>query len=172
MPNHTEIKNLLENREIGKKIVVCGWVKTFRSNRFININDGSCIDDIQCVIDLDSFNKETLSKITTGSSIKVKGQIVESQGRGQNIEIHVDNLEILGLSHPDNYPIQPKKHSFEFLRENAHLRARTKTISSVFRIRSKISYAIHKFFNDNNFYYIHTPIVTGSDAEELEKCLK
>ena len=172
MPNHTEIKNLLENREIGKKIVVCGWVKTFRSNRFININDGSCIDDIQCVIDLDSFNKETLSKITTGSSIKVKGQIVESQGRGQNIEIHVDNLEILGLSHPDNYPIQPKKHSFEFLRENAHLRARTKTISSVLRIRSKISYAIHKFFNDNNFYYIHTPIVTGSDAEGAGEMFK
>ncbi len=172
MLNHTEIKNILKNKDIGKDVYVCGWVKTFRSNRFININDGSCIEDLQCVIKLDSFDKKTLSQITTGASLNLKGEIVESQGKGQNVEIHVKNIEILGTSHPDNYPIQPKKHSFEFLRENAHLRARTKTISSVLRIRSEISYSIHKFFNKNNFYYVHTPIITGSDAEGAGEMFK
>jgi len=172
MLNHTEIKNILKNKDIGKDVYVCGWVKTFRSNRFININDGSCIEDLQCVIELDSFDKKTLSQITTGASLNLKGEIVESQGKGQNVEIHVKNIEILGISHPDNYPIQPKKHSFEFLRENAHLRARTKTISSVLRIRSEISYSIHKFFNKNNFYYVHTPIITGSDAEGAGEMFK
>ena len=172
MPDHSEIKNILNNKDIGQKVSVCGWVKTFRSNRFININDGSCIEDLQCVIDLDSFDKKTLSDINTGASLSIKGEVVESQGKGQNVEVHVDNIEILGLSHPDNYPIQPKKHSFEFLRENAHLRARTKTISSVLRIRSEISFAIHKFFNQNNFYYIHTPIITGSDAEGAGEMFK
>ena len=172
MLNHSEIKNILKNKDIGKEVSVCGWVKTFRSNRFININDGSCIEDLQCVIELDSFDKKTLSQITTGSSLNLKGEIVESQGKGQNVEIHVKNIEILGTSHPDNYPIQPKKHSFEFLRENAHLRGRTKTISSVYRIRSEISYSIHKFFNENNFYYVHTPIITGSDAEGAGEMFK
>ena len=172
MLNHTEIKNILKNKDIGKDVYVCGWVKTFRSNRFININDGSCIEDLQCVIELDSFDKKTLSQINTGASLNLKGEIVESQGKGQNVEIHVKNIEILGTSHPDNYPIQPKKHSFEFLRENAHLRGRTKTISSVLRIRSEISYSIHKFFNKNNFYYVHTPIITGSDAEGAGEMFK
>ena len=172
MLNHSEIKNILKNKDIGKEVSVCGWVKTFRSNRFININDGSCIEDLQCVIELDSFDKKTLSQINTGASLNLKGKIVESQGKGQNVEIHVKNIEILGISHPDNYPIQPKKHSFEFLRENAHLRARTKTISSVLRIRSEVSYSIHKFFNENNFYYVHTPIITGSDAEGAGEMFK
>ena len=172
MLNHSEIKNILKNKDIGKEVSVCGWVKTFRSNRFININDGSCIEDLQCVIELDSFDKKTLSQINTGASLNLKGEIVESQGKGQNVEIHVKNIEILGISHPDNYPIQPKKHSFEFLRENAHLRGRTKTISSVLRIRSEISYSIHKFFNENNFYYVHTPIITGSDAEGAGEMFK
>jgi asparaginyl-tRNA synthetase len=172
MLNHTEIKKILKNKDIGKEVSVCGWVKTFRSNRFININDGSCIEDLQCVIELDSFDKKTLSQINTGASLNLKGEIVESQGKGQNVEIHVKNIEILGISHPDNYPIQPKKHSFEFLRENAHLRGRTKTISSVLRIRSEISYSIHKFFNENNFYYVHTPIITGSDAEGAGEMFK
>ena len=172
MLNHNEIKNILKNKDLGKEVSVCGWVKTFRSNRFININDGSCIEDLQCVIELDSFDKKTLSQITTGSSLNLKGKIVESQGKGQNVEIQVKNIEILGTSHPDNYPIQPKKHSFEFLRENAHLRGRTKTISSVLRIRSEISYSIHKFFNENNFYYVHTPIITGSDAEGAGEMFK
>ena len=172
MLNHSEIKNILKNKDIGKEVSVCGWVKTFRSNRFININDGSCIEDLQCVIELDSFDKKTLSQINTGASLNLKGEIVESQGKGQNVEIHVKNIEILGTSHPDNYPIQPKKHSFEFLRENPHLIARTKTISSVIRIRSEVSYSIHKFFNENNFYYVHTPIITGSDAEGAGEMFK
>ena len=172
MLNHSEIKNILNNKDIGKEVSVCGWVKTFRSNRFININDGSCVEDLQCVIELDSLDKKTLSQINTGASLNLKGEIVESQGKGQNVEIHVKNIEILGTSHPDNYPIQPKKHSFEFLRENAHLRGRTKTISSVLRIRSEISYSIHKFFNKNNFYYVHTPIITGSDAEGAGEMFK
>ena len=165
MPQKTEIKNIFESKNIGDNISINGWVKTFRSNRFIALNDGSCLDDIQCVINFEEFDKEILSKINTGTSLNIGGEIVESQGKGQNIEISVKEINILGLSNPDEYPIQPKKHSFEFLRDNAHLRVRTKTISSVMRIRSELSYAIHKFFNENNFYYVHTPIVTGSDAE-------
>ena len=165
MPQKTEIKSVFESKNIGDNISINGWVKTFRSNRFIALNDGSCLEDIQCVINFEEFDKEILSKINTGTSLNIGGEIVESQGKGQNIEISVKEINILGLSNPDEYPIQPKKHSFEFLRDNAHLRVRTKTISSVMRIRSELSYAIHKFFNDNNFYYVHTPIITGSDAE-------
>mgnify|MGYP000562867292 FL=1 len=165
MPQKTEIKSVFESKNVGDNISINGWVKTFRSNRFIALNDGSCLEDIQCVINFEEFDKEILSKINTGTSLNIKGEIVESQGKGQNIEISVKEINILGLSNPDEYPIQPKKHSFEFLRENAHLRVRTKTISSVMRIRSELSYAIHKFFNENNFYYVHTPIITGSDAE-------
>ena len=165
MPQKTEIKSVFESKNIGDNISINGWVKTFRSNRFITLNDGSCLEDIQCVINFEEFDKEILSKINTGTSLNIGGEIVESQGKGQNIEISVKEINILGLSNPDEYPIQPKKHSFEFLRDNAHLRVRTKTISSVMRIRSELSYAIHKFFNENNFYYVHTPIITGSDAE-------
>ena len=165
MPQKTEIKSVFESKNIGDNISINGWVKTFRSNRFITLNDGSCLEDIQCVINFEEFDKEILSKINTGTSLNIEGEIVESQGKGQNIEISVKEINILGLSNPDEYPIQPKKHSFEFLRDNAHLRVRTKTISSVMRIRSELSYAIHKFFNENNFYYVHTPIITGSDAE-------
>ena len=172
MPQENEIKIVFESKNIGDNISISGWVKTFRSNRFIALNDGSCLEDIQCVIDFEEFDKEILSKINTGTSLNIEGEIVESQGKGQNIEISVKEINILGLSNPDEYPIQPKKHSFEFLRENAHLRVRTKTISSVMRIRSELSYAIHKFFNENNFYYIHTPIITGSDAEGAGEMFK
>ena len=165
MPQKTEIKSVFESKNIGDNISINGWVKTFRSNRFIALNDGSCLEDIQCVINFEEFDKEILSKINTGTSLNIGGKVVESQGKGQNIEISVKEINILGISNPDEYPIQPKKHSFEFLRDNAHLRVRTKTISSVMRIRSELSYAIHKFFNENNFYYVHTPIITGSDAE-------
>jgi len=165
MPQKTEIKSVFESKNIGDNISINGWVKTFRSNRFIALNDGSCLEDIQCVINFEEFDKEILSKINTGTSLNIGGKVVESQGKGQNIEISVKEINILGLSNPDEYQIQPKKHSFEFLRDNAHLRVRTKTISSVMRIRSELSYAIHKFFNENNFYYVHTPIITGSDAE-------
>ena len=160
-----QIKSVLNDDYVGKNIIVYGWVKTFRSNRFINLNDGSCLNDLQCVVDYEKLEESKLSKINTGACIKVEGEIVKSQGRGQNIELIANSIDILGESDPEKFPIQPKKHSFEFLRENAHLRVRTKTLSSVFRIRSEVSYAIHNFFNKNNFYYIHTPIITGSDAE-------
>jgi asparaginyl-tRNA synthetase len=165
MSERLQIKSILNDDYVGKNIIVYGWVKTFRSNRFINLNDGSCLNDLQCVVDYEKLEESKLSKINTGACIKVKGEIVKSQGRGQNIELIVNSIDILGESDPEKFPIQPKKHSFEFLRENAHLRVRTKTLSSVFRIRSEVSYAIHNFFNKNNFYYIHTPIITGSDAE-------
>jgi asparaginyl-tRNA synthetase len=165
MSERLQIKSILNDDYVGKNIIVYGWVKTFRSNRFINLNDGSCLNDLQCVVDYEKLEESKLSKINTGACIKVKGEIVKSQGRGQNIELIVNSIDILGESDPEKFPIQPKKHSFEFLRENAHLRVRTKTLSSVFRIRSEVSYAIHNFFNKNNFYYIHTPIITGNDAE-------
>ena len=164
MSKPVSIKDLEDGKLINKPVNVFGWVKTFRSNRFISLNDGSMINDIQCVIDLQSSEVD-INKINTGASIEIYGKLVESLGKGQKFEILVDKLNVLGSSNPDNYPIQPKKHSFEFLRENAHLRIRTKTISSVMRIRSEISYAIHKFFNENGFFYVHTPIITGSDAE-------
>ena len=165
MSKNIEIKSVFKIKNVGDNVSISGWVKTFRSNRFIALNDGSCLEDIQCVINYEEIGNEILSKINTGTSLNIEGEIVKSQGRGQSIEILVKKINILGLSNPDEYPIQPKKHSFEFLRDNAHLRVRTKTISSVMRIRSELSYAIHKFFNENNFYYVHTPIITGSDAE-------
>ena len=165
MSKRLQIKSIFNDDYVGKNVIVYGWVKTFRSNRFINLNDGSCINDLQCVVDYEKLEESKLSKINTGACIQVEGEIVKSQGRGQNIELIANSIDILGESDPEKFPIQPKKHSFEFLRENAHLRVRTKTLSSVFRIRSEVSYAIHNFFNKNNFYYIHTPIITGSDAE-------
>ena len=172
MLKRLQIKSVLNNDYVGKVIVVCGWVKTFRSNRFINLNDGSCLSDLQCVVDYEKLDQSKLSKINTGACLEVEGEIVKSQGRGQSVELIANNINILGESDPEKFPIQPKKHSFEFLRENAHLRVRTKTLSSVFRIRSEVSFAIHNFFNKNNFYYIHTPIITGSDAEGAGEIFK
>ena len=172
MSKNIEIKSVFKIKNVGDNVSISGWVKTFRSNRFIALNDGSCLEDIQCVINFEEIDNEILSKINTGTSLNIEGEIVKSQGKGQSIEILVKKINILGLSNPDEYPIQPKKHSFEFLRENAHLRVRTKTISSVMRIRSEVSYAIHKFFNENNFYYVHTPIITGSDAEGAGEMFK
>ena len=172
MLKRLQIKSVLNNDYVGKVIVVCGWVKTFRSNRFINLNDGSCLSDLQCVVDYEKLDQSKLSKINTGACLEVEGEIVKSQGRGQSVELIANNINVLGESDPEKFPIQPKKHSFEFLRENAHLRVRTKTLSSVFRIRSEVSFAIHNFFNKNNFYYIHTPIITGSDAEGAGEIFK
>ena len=164
MSNTTVLKILNELKK-NQTIEVCGWVKTFRANRFIALNDGSCLENIQCVIDFENTNDNILKKITTGSSVKISGKIVESKGAKQAIEIQVNTIDILGESNPDQYPIQPKKHSFEFLRENAHLRTRTSTFNAIMRLRSSLSFAIHKFFNEKGFYYVHTPIITGSDAE-------
>ena len=164
MSNTTVLKILNELKK-NQTIEVCGWVKTFRANRFIALNDGSCLENIQCVIDFENTDDNILKKITTGSSVKISGKIVESKGTKQTIEIQVNKIDILGESNPDQYPIQPKKHSFEFLRENAHLRTRTSTFNAIMRLRSSLSFAIHKFFNKEGFYYVHTPIITGSDAE-------
>ncbi|CAI8395378.1 MAG: Asparagine--tRNA ligase [Polaribacter sejongensis] len=148
-----------------QEVQVKGWVRTFRSNRFIALNDGSTIHNIQCVIDFESTTEETLKRINTGAAIAIKGNLTESQGKGQTVEIQVSEIEILGDSNPDAYPIQPKKHSFEFLRENAHLRVRTNTFSAIMRVRSKLSFAVHQYFQENGFNYVHTPIITGADAE-------
>jgi len=164
MSNTTVFKILLESNK-NELVEISGWVKTFRANRFIALNDGSCLENIQCVIDYENTDEHILKKITTGSAVKISGKIVESAGTKQAIEIQVNNISILGESNPEKYPIQPKKHSFEFLRENAHLRPRTSTFNAVMRLRSTLSFAIHKFFNEEGFYYVHTPIITGSDAE-------
>ena len=148
------VAELLSQDVTVQDVTVKGWVRTFRANRFIALNDGSTIHNMQCVVDFENFDEVTLKRITTGTAIFVSGELVESQGKGQSVEIQVKELEILGDSDPETYPIQPKKHTFEFLRENAHLRGRTKTISSVLRIRSEISYSIHKFFNENNFFVL------------------
>ena len=164
--NEVSVNDILKSDKfLNKKLSISGWVKTFRANRFISLNDGSCIGNLQCVIDFESTDHEVLKKITTGAAINVIGSLIKSQGSKQNFELKVDNCEILGESDPELYPIQPKKHSFEFLRDNAHLRTRTNTFSAIMRIRSNLSFAIHKYFKSNGFYYVHTPIITSSDAE-------
>ncbi len=165
---HTKIVDVLKNSKVGENIVVKGWVRAFRSNRFIQLNDGSTINNLQAVVDFENFDEAILKKITTASALGLTGVLVESQGAGQAIELQVSEIEIIGEANPDDVQktvMQPKKHSLEFLREQAHLRFRTNTFAAVFRIRHGVSYAIHKFFNDKGFYYLHTPIITGSDAE-------
>ena len=149
-------------------IEVKGWVRTFRANRFIALNDGSCLQNIQCVVDFESMDEALLKRITTGAAVHIKGVLVESQGKGQSVEVQVSFIEILGDADPEDVSktiLQPKRHSLEFLREQAHLRTRTNTFSAVMRLRSSLSFAIHSYFNKNGFYYMHAPIVTGSDAE-------
>ena len=149
-------------------IEVKGWVRTFRANRFIALNDGSCLQNIQCVVDFESMDEALLKRITTGAAVHIKGILVESQGKGQSVEVQVSFIEILGDADPEDVSktiLQPKRHSLEFLREQAHLRTRTNTFSAVMRLRSSLSFAIHSYFNKNGFYYMHAPIVTGSDAE-------
>ena len=164
--NSISINHILNSdKHLNKNVSISGWVRTFRANRFIALNDGSCLNNIQCVVDFEKTEQEILKKITTGAALNIKGRVVESQGSQQSIEIMVDKCEILGGSNPEVYPIQPKKHSFEFLRENAHLRTRTNTFSAVMRIRSNLSFAIHEYFKKNGFYYVHTPIITTNDAE-------
>ncbi|CAM1334669.1 asparagine--tRNA ligase [Tenacibaculum aestuariivivum] len=161
----SSVKELLHSDKFLQEIHVKGWVRTFRSNRFIALNDGSTINNIQCVVDFENTNEELLKRITTSAAVSITGTLIESEGKGQKVEIKVSNLEILGDSNPDEYPIQPKKHSLEFLRENAHLRIRTNTFSAVMRVRSTLSFAVHKYFQENGFNYVNTPIITGSDAE-------
>jgi len=166
------IKDITKSPLISKKINVKGWVKTFRANRFISLNDGSTSKNIQCVVDFEETDSLLLSKINCGASLEIEGLLVKSQGKGQSVEIKVKNIKILGECDPNSYPIQPKKHSLEFLRENAHLRIRTNTFSSIMRIRSSISFAIHKYFKEKGFFYVNTPIITGSDAEGAGEMFK
>ena len=159
------IKSLLEDPQIGNEVIVMGWVRTFRSNRFIAINDGSTLQNLQCVIDFENTDEKLLKEINTGACLKLTGKLEESQGKGQSVEVQVATIELLGSSDPNQYPIQPKKHSLEFLREKAHLRIRTSTFSAIMRVRSKLAFAVHQYFNEQGFFYMHTPIITGSDAE-------
>ncbi|MFK7935276.1 MAG: asparagine--tRNA ligase [Saprospiraceae bacterium] len=161
----TEIKALLDSPQVGEEVLVKGWVRAFRANRFIALNDGSSFNNIQVVIDFENLPEETLKKISFHACLAIKGELVESQGAGQAVEINATEVEILGASNPEVYALQPKKQTMEFLREKAHFRMRTNTFSAVFRIRHAVAYAVHKFYNDKGYYYMHTPIVTGSDAE-------
>jgi asparaginyl-tRNA synthetase len=165
MEAQDRIVDLLDKSTIGKQVNLYGWVRTFRNNQFLALNDGSCIQNLQLVVDDTVANEETKKKINTGASIRAKGTVVESQGKGQETEVNVEEIEILGECDPEEFPIQMKRHSMEFLREKAHLRFRTSTFGAVFRIRHAMTFAIHKYFNDNGFYNLHTPIITGSDAE-------
>ena len=163
-----EIKDLLANSSFGEEVNVKGWVKAFRQNRFIQLNDGSTINNIQAVVDFENVDEALLKRITTGAAISIIGKLEESQGQGQKFDLIVETIEILGDADPDEVSktvMQPKKHSLEFLREQAHLRFRTNLFGAVIRIRHATSFAIHKYFNDKGYYHIATPIITGSDAE-------
>ena len=170
--NLVKIKDIFTSPDIDKNIFIGGWVRAFRAKKFIELNDGSTIKNIQCVILDSSIDEKIIKKISIGCSLKVKGNLVKSIGKGQSFEIQILSIEILGESDPDKYPIQPKKHSFEFLREQAHLRIRTSTFSSVMRIRSKLAFGIHEFFNKKDFNYINTPIITSNDAEGAGEMFK
>jgi len=168
MAKRTKIKDLLFEPTIGSKVNVKGWVRTKRGNKnvaFIAVNDGSCIQNIQAVADIDRIGDDQLKYVSTGACISVSGELVSSQGKGQSVEIIVDELEVYGEANPEEYPIQPKKHSLEFLREIAHLRPRTNTFGAVLRVRHAMIFAVHQFFHERGFYNLHTPIITGSDAE-------
>ena len=168
MMKRIKVKELLISQATGKNVLVKGWVRTKRGNKniaFIALNDGSTINNIQIVADTALFDENLLKDISTGACIAVTGKLVESQGQGQNVEINAEKIELYGKCDAETYPLQKKGHSMEFLRENAHLRFRTNTFGAVFRIRHAMAFAIHKYFNDKGFYYLHTPIITGSDAE-------
>jgi len=159
------IKELLTWAPQKQEVIVMGWVRSFRNNQFIALNDGSTNTNVQVVAELGKYDDDILKRITTSAALKVTGIVIPSVGKGQQLEIKASSIEILGDSDPEKYPLQPKKHSLEFLREIAHLRFRTNTFGSVFRVRHSLAFAIHKFFNDKGFLYLHTPIITASDAE-------
>src|SRR5688572_404274 len=160
-----KIKELLVQEPAGQEVTVMGWVRTFRNNQFIALNDGSTNNNIQVVVKLGSQDDDLLKRITTSASLKVSGTVVPSLGKGQKMDLKAEAIEVLGDSDAEKYPLQPKKHSLEFLREIAHLRFRTNTFGSVFRIRHSLAFAVHKFFHEKGFVYMHTPIITASDAE-------
>jgi len=167
-----KIKELLSQEPQGQEVIVMGWVRTFRNNQFIALNDGSTNNNLQVVVELGKFDDELLKRITTSASLKVTGFVEASLGKGQKMDLKAVTIEVLGDSDAEKYPLQPKKHSLEFLREKAHLRFRTNTFGSVFRVRHALAFAVHKFFNDKGFLYMHTPIITASDAEGAGEMFK
>lgn len=168
----TRIKEVLSTETTDIEVTVMGWVRTFRNNQFIALNDGSTNNNIQVVMELGTFDDALLKRITTGAALKVTGQLIPSLGKGQKVEIKAWQVEVLGDSDAEKFPLQPKKHSLEFLREIAHLRFRTNTFGAVFRVRHSLAFAVHKFFNDKGFVYLHTPIITASDAEGAGEMFK
>ena len=170
--NLSKIKEIYDSPPIDNEINIGGWVRAFRAKKFIELNDGSTIKNIQCVIVDGKIDQDILNEINVGCSLIITGILIKSIGKGQSFEIKVSDIKLIGKSDSEKYPIQPKKHSFEFLREQAHLRIRTSTFSSVMRIRSKLAFSIHEYFNKNGFNYIHTPIITSSDAEGAGEMFK
>ena len=162
---HSKVKDLLNDSRKDYEVTVKGWVRTFRNNQFIALNDGSTLHNIQCVVDFENTDEETLKRINTGTAISITGNLVESQGAGQKYEIQATKVEILGDCDAEKFPMQPKKHSLEFLRENAHLRVRTNAFGAIMRVRSVLSHAVHTYFQERGFVYVNTPIITGADAE-------
>ncbi len=169
---HTKIKDLLNSTGTIALVNAKGWVRTFRNNQFIALNDGSSLHNIQCVVDFENTPETTLKRITTGAAVSVTGALVASKGAGQKFEIQVEKLDILGDSDAEKFPMQPKKHSLEFLRENAHLRVRTNMFGAIMRVRSVLSFAVHQYFQEKGFVYVNTPIITGSDAEGAGEMFK
>jgi len=165
MGKRIKIKEILGSEKANYEATVKGWVRTFRNDQFIALNDGSTLKTLQVVVDRENTSSDILKKINTGAAIAATGTVVTSQGRGQTVELQAHSVEVIGEADPEKYPLQPKKHSLEFLREIAHLRFRTNTFGAIFRIRHSVAFAIHQFFNERGFVYLHTPIVTGSDAE-------
>jgi len=170
--NRSRIKELLTSDKTNYQTTVMGWVRTFRNNQFIALNDGSTNNNLQVVVALGSLDETTIKRITTGACIKAVGEIIPSLGKGQKVELIANSVEILGDSDAEKFPLQPKKHSLEFLREIAHLRFRTNTFGAIFRVRHALAFAIHEFFNKKNFVYLHTPIITASDAEGAGEMFK
>ena len=168
----SRIKELLSSDKTNYPATVMGWVRTFRNNQFIALNDGSTNNNLQVVVSLGSLDEITLKRITTGACIKATGEVVASLGKGQKVELTARSIEILGDSDAEKFPLQPKKHSLEFLREIAHLRFRTNTFGAIFRVRHALAFAIHDFFNKKGFVYLHTPIITASDAEGAGEMFK
>ncbi len=159
------IKDILKSKPTGEEVTICGWVRTFRSNQFAAISDGSCIQTIQVVVDHENTDPALLKRISTGAAIIATGTLLASQGKGQEVEVKAKSIEVVGDADPDKYPLQPKRHSMEFLRDIAHLRIRTNTFGAVMRVRHALAYAIHTFFHERGFFYFHSPVITGSDAE-------
>jgi asparaginyl-tRNA synthetase len=172
MIKREKIKDLLDSTAFNKEVKVMGWVRTFRNNQFIALNDGSCMGNIQIVVDFTNTPEDLLKKNYHWRCISCGWYLVESLGKGQKVDIKASNIEILGDSNAEEYPLQPKKHSLEFLREKAHLRFRTNTFNAVFKVRHALAFAIHQFYNDRGFVYMHTPVITASDAEGAGEMFK